>query len=203
MDQKKVRGLQYISVTESQITPFHTLRTTVFELQAILKQPYQMIPIWPWTLRGQRYPIYVPTLPTKFQIKIRIALVPPVLFGLQAILRQLYWMAYILSLRQVYRLTPKWPWTVRGQRILTYSNSNRSPNFSFGSTAIRFPVTGLLGHLYWMTPNNFGRLLSQRRPINFHSITVESHISVIFFSMARRYPVWSKCTDWHQKHLEY
>ncbi len=44
---------------ESQLSVSFPLRPPVSELHAILRQVYRITPKWPWTLHGQRYPIYV------------------------------------------------------------------------------------------------------------------------------------------------
>ncbi len=40
-----------------------TLWLAIFELQAILRTVHQMTPKWPWTLKGQKYPMYILQLP--------------------------------------------------------------------------------------------------------------------------------------------
>ncbi len=46
-------------VPESQISLRFALRPAFFNIQAIWRQVHRMIPKWPWTLQGQRYPINV------------------------------------------------------------------------------------------------------------------------------------------------
>ena len=48
-------------------------------------------PKWPWTLKGQMYPIYMLQLPPESQISLNFAL-RLAIFKLQAILRQVHWM---------------------------------------------------------------------------------------------------------------
>ncbi len=58
----KRSNVAYIHVTttpESQISPCFSVRTVAFELQAILRQVHWMTPKLPWTLKGQRYPVYM------------------------------------------------------------------------------------------------------------------------------------------------
>ncbi len=43
--------------------PIFALRPAVFELQSILRQMYWMTPKWRWTIKGQRYSIFILQLP--------------------------------------------------------------------------------------------------------------------------------------------
>ena len=52
------------SVPDSQISLRLAVRPAIVEIHAILKQVHWMIPKWPWTLQGQRYPIFVLLLST-------------------------------------------------------------------------------------------------------------------------------------------
>ncbi len=55
--RSKVHHIQlFISTLELKISVCFTLRWSVFELQAILRQVHWMTPKWPWTIKGQRYP---------------------------------------------------------------------------------------------------------------------------------------------------
>ncbi len=75
----------------------------LFELQAIFETNVLNDPKMTLNTRRSKLPhIHVTTI-TQFQISLRFALWPSV-FGLQDILGQMHWM------------TPKWPWTLRGQR---------------------------------------------------------------------------------------
>ncbi len=58
-----------ISTLASQFSLCFALPLAIFELQAILRQVRRITPKWPWTLLGQRYPIYMWQLPPspKFQ----------------------------------------------------------------------------------------------------------------------------------------
>ncbi len=47
------------SVPESPISLHFSVRPATVEIQAILRQLHWMTPKWPWSLQGQRYPIYV------------------------------------------------------------------------------------------------------------------------------------------------
>ena len=58
---------------------------------------------WPWTLKGQSYPIYISTITPEFQMSLRLSVRTPVL-ELQVILRQ------------VHHMTSKWPSTLKDQR---------------------------------------------------------------------------------------
>ncbi len=75
---------------------------------------------WCWKLKGQtsqRYPNWILQLPTTCQISLRFALCTSV-FELQAILRQ------------VHRMIPTWPWTLKGfDSVLLYGQrfSNYRP----------------------------------------------------------------------------
>ena len=57
------------SVPEHQISSCFTLQPAGFELQAILRQVHWMTLKWPWTVKGQTYPIMlVPSIPaSQFQ----------------------------------------------------------------------------------------------------------------------------------------
>ncbi len=47
------------STPEPKISIHFALQSAVFQVQAILRNAQQMTSKWPWTLQGQRYPIYL------------------------------------------------------------------------------------------------------------------------------------------------
>ncbi len=59
----KVPHIHVTSTHGSQISITFALRQAVFESQAILIQVHRMTPKWNWTLKGQRYPVYMLQLP--------------------------------------------------------------------------------------------------------------------------------------------
>ncbi len=57
--RSKVPHIGVTSIPESQISVSFALRPDVLKVHAILRKVHQMTKKWPWTLQGQRYPIYV------------------------------------------------------------------------------------------------------------------------------------------------
>ena len=123
----EVPHVHVTTTPESQISIHFAPRWVAFELQAILRQVYWMMT--PWTLEGQRYPIYMLQLPPESQISLHFAIWLAIL-GLQAILRQVHW------------VTQKWPWALEGRRLSIY----------IWSILLYGELRAILRHVYRMTP---------------------------------------------------
>ncbi len=155
------------------------------------------------------YIVYCTTLSTKFT---RFALQPSI-FELQAILRQVHW------------ITPKLPWTLKGQRYPIYTCNNYPTPFS--STAGCFWVTGDFDtsalhdpkiawstkrcqrcpYMLYFTP--FCSMISHFQDIGiFHFPIVHKDKFQSFFKKKNKWiwifkiPIRNFCEDCHREHSE-
>ncbi len=58
-DPKMTLNNKQSTTPASQIALIYALQLASFEVNTILRQVYRMKSIWPWTLKGQSYPIYM------------------------------------------------------------------------------------------------------------------------------------------------
>ncbi len=106
--RSKVPHTHITTVHDSQISFTFALEPVVFQIQAILRQMHWMILKWCWTLKGQRYPIYMLQLWSTESQNFIYFFLQPAVFEIQSILRQVHW------------LTPKWPYTLKSQNYHIY-----------------------------------------------------------------------------------
>ncbi len=83
-------------------------------------------------------------------------------------------------LRQVYWITPKWPWTLKGQRwhMTTTHNSQISVRFSLRSAV--FELQAILRQMHRTTPTWPWTLTGQRYPIYILQLPLSLQISHCF-----------------------
>ncbi len=154
-----------------------------------------------WTLQGQRHPIYVLQ---------DIVLMGPK-FKSVSLYEQPFW-RYRPILTQEDRMTPKWPWTLKGQRYYYYLYvllvpmiPNSSP---FCSTTSRF---GIAGHFETSAQNDLKMTLDTRSKVAHICFTTVPESQIQFVSLYdqlfSRYKVVDnrknrKCTEGPQTDFE-
>ncbi len=148
-----------------------------------------------WTLRGQRYSIYVRPEPPKSQISNLFALNSTV-FDVRVSLRQVHWRMLILS------------WTLQGQRYPLHAFTPTHES----EMSLRFPLRPIVIQLwaFWDKciewPAN--GLLTYKVKGALYIFYCYSRISNFNLSLYRQpfwtcRPFWKKCTEWPQNDLQH
>ena len=104
--QDQVYPIYITNVPEFQISVLFGLRTSVFELQAILRKVHKMTSKWPWNRQDQMYPIY------------ELLLYPSPKF--QSVLHYDHPFRDTGHFKTNALNYPKWPSTLQGQRYLIH-----------------------------------------------------------------------------------
>ena len=174
------------STARSQISIFLAPKSTIFELQAILRQVHQMTQKWPWTLQSyEKYPRLL-----KFQ---------SVSFYGQP----------FSSCRPFWDKCTEWPQmtlNIKSSRV-THRHATITPpppsriSLRFAPWSSVFELQAILRQLLQMTPKWNWTLKCQRYPIymlQLHQTPKFQSVLLCGQRFSRSRPFWDKCTEWSQ-----